>query len=104
MRNLYYFIAVLVSFLIVFSLIYTIHIINKRKKKLESEKQEFLKGLVDDIIMQMKEGRTEQYLDYMYLEGKFQKDSQIVEESEVRDFIYQFWKSGAFSVYRTKSR
>ncbi|WP_141546937.1 hypothetical protein [Bacillus sp. AFS053548] len=71
---------------------------------MESEKQEFLKGLVDDIIMQMKEGRTEQYLDYMYLEGKFQKDSQIVEESEVRDFIYQFWKSGAFSVYRTKSR
>ncbi|MGG0177360.1 hypothetical protein [Gottfriedia acidiceleris] len=54
--------------------------------------------------MQMKEGRTEQNLDYMYLEGKFQKDAQILEEHEVRDYIYQLWKSGAFSVYSTKSR
>ncbi|MEH7351755.1 hypothetical protein [Gottfriedia acidiceleris] len=101
MKNLYFFIAVVV---IVFSLIFIFRIINERNKKLELVKQEFLKGLVDDIIVQMKEGTTGQYLDYKYLDGKFLKDSQVVEEEEVRDSIYQFWKSGAFSLYSTEIR
>jgi hypothetical protein len=66
----------------------------------ESLKQEFIKELVDDIILQMKEGEKEEFKGYMYLDGEFRKGSRIVEEQEVRDYIYKCWKSGTISLWK----
>jgi len=38
----------------------------------------------------------------MYLNGEFQKGCQIVEEQEVRDFIYQFWSLGTFFFWKER--
>ncbi|MDQ0247824.1 DNA-directed RNA polymerase [Bacillus fengqiuensis] len=76
--------------------------IKEGEKAMESEflKQEFIKEFVDDTILQMKEGVTKEFKGYMYLDGEFRKGSQIVEEQEVRDYIYQFWISGTFSFWK----
>ena len=60
---------------------------------------EFLKEFVDDIILQMKEGVTKEFKGYMYLDGESRKGFQIVEEQEVRDYIYQFWSTGTISLW-----
>ncbi|OCA92588.1 hypothetical protein [Pseudobacillus wudalianchiensis] len=66
----------------------------------DSLKQEFIKEFVDDTILQMKEGAKQEFKGYVYLNGEFRKDSRIVEEQEVRDYIYQFWSSGTFSLWK----
>jgi hypothetical protein len=63
-------------------------------------KEEFLKEFVDDIILQMKEGQ--EFKGFIYLDGEFRKGHQTVEEQEVRDYIYQFWSSGSFSVWKSR--
>jgi hypothetical protein len=69
---------------------------------MESEflKQELIKEFSDDVILQLKEGAMKQFKGYMYLDGEFRKGSRIVEEQEVRKFIYEFWKSGTISLWK----
>jgi hypothetical protein len=61
---------------------------------------ELIKEFSDDVILQLKEGAMKQFKGYMYLNGEFRKGSRIVEEQEVREFIYQFWKSGTISLWK----
>lgn len=47
----------------------------------------------------MKDGEIKQYGSYIYLDGEFREGSRIVEEQEVRDYIYQYWKSATITIF-----
>lgn len=61
---------------------------------------DLIKEFSDDVILQLKEGAMKQFKGYTYLDGEFRKGSRIVEEQEVREFIYQFWKTGTISLWK----